>query len=165
VAANLLKWHWWRFNARGFFWGMLAGIVPAIALAVLKSAGVLKGLDLYYWPLIFLLSLAGSVLGSYSAPPTEEATLQSFYRVVRPWGWWGPVYRQVLEQDPGFQKNPNLARNLFNVVLGIIGQLCLTILPMYLVLWLKLPLLITVIILSLIILILKRTWWDRLKEY
>ena len=25
VAANVLKWHWWRFNASGFFWGMLAG--------------------------------------------------------------------------------------------------------------------------------------------
>ena len=70
VAANLLKWHWWRFNASGFFWGMLAGIVPAIALAVLKSIGVLSGLDLYYWPILFVLSLAGSVIGSYAAPPT-----------------------------------------------------------------------------------------------
>ena len=36
---------------------------------------------------------------------------------------------------------------MFNVVLGIIAQCCLTMLPMYLVLWMKLPLLITVIIL------------------
>ena len=34
---------------------------------------------------------------------------------------------------------------MFNVVLGIIAQCCLTILPMYIVLWLKLPLLITII--------------------
>ncbi len=45
VAANMLKWHWWRFNANGFFWGMLAGILPAIALAILKSFDVLQGLD------------------------------------------------------------------------------------------------------------------------
>ena len=75
VAANMLKWHWWRFNASGFFWGMLAGIIPAIALAILKSFGWLHGLDLYYWPVLFLLSLAGSILGSYAAPPTEEKVL------------------------------------------------------------------------------------------
>lgn len=165
VAANTLKWHWWRFNASGFFWGMLAGIVPAIALAVLKSFGVLKGLDLYYWPLLFLLSMAGSVIGSLLTPPTDEQTLKSFYMTVRPWGFWQPIHQKVLLEDPSFQGNKNFRRNMFNVALGIIGQLCLTILPMYLVLWLKLPLLITVTILLIIILILKKTWWDRLNEY
>jgi Na+/proline symporter len=165
IAANMLKWHWWRFNARGFFWGMLAGIIPAIALAVLKSFQVLTGLDLYYWPLLFLLSLAGSVIGSYSAPPTETRTLMAFYTVVRPWGFWKPIHRQVVAEDPSFTGNGNFRRNMFNVALGMIGQLCLTILPMYVVLWLRLPLLITVGILLIVILILKRTWWDRLNEY
>ena len=144
---------------------MLAGIVPAIALAVLKSFGVLKGLDLYYWPLLFLLSMAGSVIGSLVTPPTEEETLKSFYKTVRPWGFWKPVHQKVLLEDPSFQGNKNFRRNMFNVALGIIGQLCLTILPMYIVLWLKLPLLITAAILLIIILILKKTWWDRLNEY
>ena len=30
VASNLLKWYWWRFNGHGYFWGMLAGLVPAL---------------------------------------------------------------------------------------------------------------------------------------
>jgi len=165
VASNVLKWHWWRFNANGFFWGMLAGIVPAIALAVLKSFDVLSGLDLYYWPVLFLLSLAGSVIGAYAAPPTDMDTLKSFYKSVRPWGFWKPVHEMVVKEDPLFEGNKNFGINMFNVVLGIIGQLCLTILPMYVVLWMKLPLLITIALLSLIILILKKTWWDRLKEY
>jgi len=165
VASNMLKWYWWRFNANGFFWGMLAGIVPAIALAVLKSFEVLKGLDLYYWPLLFLLSLAGSILGTYATPPTDKETLASFYKIVRPWGFWGPVHDLVVKEDPSFVANKNFKLNMFNVVLGIIGQLCLTILPMYIVLWLKLPLLITVVILLIIIGILKKTWWDRLNEY
>jgi len=53
---------------------------------------------------------------------------------------------------------------MFNVVLGIIAQCCLTILPMYFVLWLKLPLLITVVLLMVIILILKQTWWNKLEN-
>jgi len=165
VAANMLKWHWWRFNASGFFWGMLAGILPAIALAVLKSFDLLHGLDLYYWPVLFLLSMAGSILGSYATPPTDTATLMSFYRNVRPWGLWGPVHRLVVAEDPGFAGNENFRRSLLNIVLGIVGQLCLTLLPMYIVLWLKMPLLITVALLVTIILVLKKTWWDRLNEY
>ncbi len=165
VASNLLKWHWWRFNASGFFWGMLAGIIPAIALAVLKSFGVLTGLDLYYWPVLFLLSMAGSIIGTYASAPTDMDTLKSFYTTVRPWGFWKPVHDIVAKEDPSFIGNKNFRINMFNVSLGIIGQLCLTILPMYIVLWFKLPLLITVVLLLIIIVILKKTWWDRLNEY
>jgi SSS family solute:Na+ symporter len=165
IAANMLKWHWWRFNANGFFWGMLSGIIPAIALAVLKSFDILKGLDLYYWPILFLLSLAGSVIGTYATGPTDMPTLISFYKTVRPWGFWKPVHDKVVAQDPSFVGNKNFKINAFNIALGIIGQLCLTILPMYIVLWLKLPLLVTAIILLTIILILKKTWWNRLSEY
>jgi solute:Na+ symporter, SSS family len=164
-AANLLKWHWWRFNARGYFWGMLSGIIPAIALAILKAENVLHGLDLYYWPFIFLLSMAGSIIGSYAAPPTDIAVLTSFYRNVRPWGWWQPIHRHVVNEDPGFIGNRNFRRNAFNIVLGMTAQLCLTLLPMYLVLGFRLPLLINTLLLVLIILILKKTWWDRLNEY
>jgi len=165
VASNMLKWHWWRFNANGFFWGMLAGIVPAIALAVLKYEDVLHGLDLWYWPVLFFLSLIGSVVGSYATPPTDAETLKSFYKTVRPWGFWKPVHEKVLKEDPAFVGNKNFRLNAFNIALGMIGQMCLTILPMYVVLWLKLPLLITAGILLIIIVILKRTWWDRLNEY
>jgi Na+/proline symporter len=165
VAANMLKWHWWRFNANGFFWGMMAGIIPAIALYVLKSFGVLTMLDLYYWPVLFVLSLAGSIIGTYAVPPTNAETLKSFYKTVRPWGFWKPVHELVIKEDPSFERNKNFKLNMFNVVLGMIGQLCLTILPMYIVLWLKLPLLITIGILVVIIMILKRTWWDKLDSY
>ena len=165
IASNMLKWHWWRFNANGFFWGMLSGIIPAIALAVLKSLHILTGLDLYYWPALFVLSLTGSILGTYAAPPTDMDTLKSFYKVVRPWGFWRPVHALIAAEDKSFSANKNFGINMFNVTLGIIGQLCLTILPMYLVLWLKIPLLVAAVILLMIILVLKRTWWDRLGEY
>jgi Na+/proline symporter len=164
IAANMFKWYWWRFNANGFFWGMVCGIVPAIALAALKQLGVIGGLELYYWPILFVLSLAGCFIGTYAAPPTERETLKSFYKNVKPWGFWKPVHAEVVAEDPIFQPNKRFKLDMFNVALGIIGQCCLTILPMYVVLWLKLPLLITVIILIIIILILKRTWWNKLEN-
>jgi Na+/proline symporter len=164
ISTNMFKWYWWRFNANGFFWGMLGGILPAIALPILKHYNVLSGLDLYWWPVIFLLSLIGCFVGTYTAPPTDNAILKKFYTTVRPWGFWKPVHERVIKEDPNFQPNKRFKLDMFNVVLGIIAQCCLTILPMYIVLWLKLPLLITILILAVIIVILKRTWWNKLEN-
>jgi len=165
VAANVLKWFWWRFNANGYFMGMLFGVIPAIALAVLKSLQVISGLDLYYWPLLFVLSLMGCLIGTYAAPPTDITVLKDFYVTVRPWGFWKPVHALALQDDPTLQANTNFKLNMFNVVLGVIAQLCLTILPMYLIMMQKLPMLITIAILAVVIVILKKTWWNKLNEY
>jgi len=164
IAANMLKWYWWRFNANGFFWGMTAGIVPAIALAALKEQQIVQGLELYWWPVIFILSIAGCIIGTYTAPPTDKEVLKKFYSTVRPWGFWKPVHKEVIIDNPSFVPNKRFRLDMFNVVLGITAQCCLTILPMYVVLWLKLPLLVTVAILLVIIVILKKTWWDKLEN-
>lgn len=159
IASNMLKWYWWRFNANGFFWGMMSGIIAALIFPY-----VFDGLPLYNWPLLFLISLAGCFIGTYSAPPTDEAVLKQFYKTVNPWGFWKPIRKKVMEDDPLFIPNKQFGLDMFNVVLGIVAQLCLTILPMYLVLWMKLPLLITIIILAVIVVILKKTWWNKLGD-
>ncbi|MEJ7664671.1 MAG: hypothetical protein WKG07_36730 [Hymenobacter sp.] len=82
--------------------------------------------------------------------------LHNFYRTVRPWGIWGPVLAEVQAQDPTFQPNRNFKRNAFNIVLGIIAQLCLTILPMYLMLSQHVPLLVVVVVLIIVLSILKK---------
>ena len=74
------------------------------------------------------------------------------------------MYERVIAKDASFQANKNFKLDMFNVVLGVIAQCCLTILPMYVVLWMELPLLITVSILLAIVLILKKTWWDKLED-
>jgi len=166
IAANVLKWHWWRFNASGFFWGMLTGIAAAVVFSTLVTLGIMSDGELLYWfPLLFVVSLAGSIIGSYSSEPTDMSVLKSFYSNVRPWGFWEPVKQAVLLDDPTFQTNKNFKLNMFNVVIGTIAQCCLTILPMYLVLQQKTSLLITVILLVVIVAILKKTWWDKLKDY
>ena len=161
VISNVLKWHWWRFNATGFFWGMLSGIGTAMVFSLMIPPN-----ELLNWiPVLFALSLAGSVIGSYASPQTDMEVLKSFYSNVRPWGFWEPVKQAVLADDPSFQPNKNFKINMFNVVIGTMAQLCLTILPMYLVLRQKMPLLCTVGILAVLMLILKKTWWNKLKDY
>ncbi len=159
IAANLLKWYWWRFNASGFFWGMMAGIAAALVFPF-----IFTGLPLYNWPLLFLISFVGCIAGTYAAPPTNRQVLKSFYSKVKPWGFWKPVHEEVMAEDPGFVPNKRFKLDMFNVVLGVIAQTALTILPMYLILWMKLPLLITIALLAIIALILKKTWWNKLEN-
>ena len=160
IAANVLKWYWWRFNANGFFWGMFAGVAGALIFSRLFS-----GIEfLYYFPLLFVISIAGCLIGTFTAPATDSKVLKHFYSTVRPWGFWKPVHELVLADDPSFKANKRFKLDMFNVLLGIIAQLCLTILPMYVVLWMKLPLVITIVILIIIIAILKKTWWDKLED-
>jgi SSS family solute:Na+ symporter len=160
IAANMLKWYWWRFNANGFFWGMLAGTAGALVFSEFLS-----GIQfLYFFPVLFLISLAGCFIGTYTAPATETSTLKKFYSTVKPWGFWRPIHALVIAEDPSFKPNKRFKLDMFNVVIGIIAQCCLTILPMYVVLWMKLPLLITIIILIIIIIILKKTWWNKLEN-
>jgi solute:Na+ symporter, SSS family len=159
VAANCLKWYWWRFNANGFFWGMAAGIIAALLMPYFTV-----GLPLYWWPLLFITSLTASVLGTFLAPPTDAEVLKSFYKTVRPWGFWQPIHDLVLAEDPNFQANKGFKLDMFNVFLGVIAQLCLTALPMYFVLGMNMPLLIVIGIMVVIIVILKRTWWDKLED-
>jgi len=160
VASNVLKWYWWRFNGTGFFWGMVAGIVPALIFPYIFS----ETLDLYYFPLILLIAIAGCIIGTYSAPPTDEETLKSFYKNVRPWGFWKPIHDKVVAEDPSFVKNTNFKRDMFNVGIGTIGQTALVAFPIYIVLRQTLPLMVSLVIIAVCILIMKRTWWDKLEN-
>ena len=159
IAANVLKWYWWRFNANGFFWGMMAGIAAALVFPLLFD-----GLPLYKWPLLFLISIAGCIIGTYTAPPSDEGTLKLFYSTVKPWGFWKPVHDKVMAENPDFIPNKKFGADMFNVLLGIIAQCCLTLVPMYIVLGMQAPLWTVILILTVIIFILKRTWWNKLEN-
>ncbi len=159
TASNVLKWYWWRFNGSGFFWGMVAGIVPALIFPYIFNT-----LDLYYFPLILVISLIGCLVGTYTSPPTDEETLKGFYRNVRPWGFWKPIHEKVVAEDPSFQRNSDFWRDMFNVVVGTIAQTALVIFPIYVVLKKIVPLGISLAIVAVCFVIMKRTWWDRLPD-
>jgi Na+/proline symporter len=160
VAANVLKWYWWRFNGHGFFWGMVGGLIPALSFRFIFE-GVL---DLYTFPLMLLIAVVGCIIGTYSAPPVDEDVLKKFYKNVRPWGFWKPIHDKVVAEDPDFRKNTNFKRDMFNVVIGIIWQTALVIFPIYIVLLEGVPTIISIGIAIISTLILKKTWWDKLPK-
>lgn len=160
TAANILKWYWWRFNAKGFYYGMAVGVFGALVMSRLFT-----GVEYLYWfPVLFLISLAGCLAGTFMAPPTDMHILVRFYRSVRPWGWWQPVKEQALEEDPSFKPNREFKRDMFNIVIGTVAQTCLTIVPMYLVLGMKKEFFTTAALLLVLGFILKKTWWNKLEN-
>jgi solute:Na+ symporter, SSS family len=160
IAANVLKWHWWRFNGHGYFWGMLAGIIASLVFPVIWP----KALPLYYFPLMFLVSLSGCIIGTLATPPADWKVLENFYRTTRPWGLWKPVHERVVAEDPGFARNRDFKRDMTNVSVGIIWQLCLTIVPLYIVMKQGFPLAVAVVLLLLTTAFLKKNWYDKLEK-
>lgn len=160
VISNVLKWYWWRFNGYGYFWGMVAGIIPALIFPYLFK----DTLDLWYFPWILLISLAGALAGTFLSKPTDEATLKSFYSTVNPWGFWKPIRLKVLSENPDFKPNKNFGIDMFNVLMGTIAQTALIALPIYIVLQKSMPIWISSIIVVISAIVLKRTWWDKLPD-
>lgn len=160
VAANVLKWYWWRFNGNGFFWGMVGGLVPALTFRFIFD-GVL---DLYTFPLMLLISVVACIIGTYTAKPVDEDVLKAFYKNVRPWGFWKPIHDKVVADDPGFEANKNFGRDMFNVAVGIVWQTSLVIFPIYLVLMKFQYMAIWIGVAVITSFILKKSWYDKLPK-
>jgi Na+/proline symporter len=174
TASNVLKWYWWRFNGYGYFWGMATGItasltVPAILdrIPALQAFAQQRSVNLEVslgFAVVFLTSLIGCLLGTFLTQPEEEAVLKEFYRRVRPWGFWGPIRERVLREDPSFKPNPDFKRDMFNVLVGVVWQVSLVALPIYIVIQKINYTLIALAVVLVTSLILKLTWYDHLKK-
>lgn len=160
VASNVLKWYWWRFNGYGYFWGMIAGLVPALVFPLIFP----DTLELNYFPLILLISVIGAIAGTYLSGPTDEKTLKSFYTQVRPWGAWKPILYKARSENPSLKPNSDFRKDAVNVVIGIVWQTSLVAIPIYVVLMKWDGALISGAIALVTSVILKFTWWDKLSD-
>lgn len=168
IAANVLKWYWWRFNGQGYFWGMLTGMIPALIFPKLLphlfpsiSSDIIL---LYFFPVLLIISAAGCVAGTLLTKPTDEETLKKFYKTVRPWGFWKPIHEKVVAEDPGFEKNKNFKRDMFNVFVGVVAQTALVALPIFIVIKQWNYLIVTLVITVVACAVLKKTWYDTLES-
>jgi hypothetical protein len=91
----LLRWFWWRITAWSEIAAMASSFVIAVGIAIAQKNGA--GIP-------SSIALIGSVaatsvvwlLVAYFGPPTDRATLLSFYRLVRPGGpGWADIRREA----------------------------------------------------------------------
>lgn len=160
TAPNILKWYWWRFNGHGYFWGMITGIAAALVFPMLFPT--LSALNSF--PFILLLSTAAAIIASLSTAPEPDEILKKFYSTVRPWGFWQPIYEKVFQENPNFKKNKAFKRDMVNIVVGIIWQITLVVIPVYAIIKDFKSLWISIFILIITSIFLKKNWINKLEE-
>jgi SSS family solute:Na+ symporter len=164
AAANVLKWIWWRFNGMGYFFGMLGGLIASIVVPPVFRIFVPGAIDIYMFPVTLFISMSASFLGTLLTRPENMETLKKFYKQTRPWGFWGPVKREVMKEDPSFIPNKDFKRDSFNILIGIAWQMSMVVLPLY---FLSGEYRSSMISLGVFIgtsAILKFTWYDHIKN-
>jgi solute:Na+ symporter, SSS family len=160
TASNILKWYWWRFNGYGYFWGMIFGIAASMVIPIaFPSIPAIMA-----FPYVMAVSLVGCITGSMLTKAEPDPVLMKFYMQIRPWGFWKPVLNKVRVIYPEFQPNRNFPRDILNVVVGVVWQVCLVLLPMSLVTK-EYQLLAGVVGIGILTsIVLKFTWWNNLDK-
>jgi Na+/proline symporter len=95
----ILRWFWWRVNA----WSEIAAMVaPLVAVAVVRATGAVAFPQSLY--VIVAVTTLAWLAATFLTPPVERATLEAFFRRVRPGGpGWRPLAHALPEvrQDRG----------------------------------------------------------------
>jgi solute:Na+ symporter, SSS family len=119
---------------------------------------------LYTFPASFGVSLIACVAGSLLTKPEDDETLLKFYTSVKPWRFWKPVLKMAREKYPEFKENKAFKRDLFNVMTGIIWQLSIIALPIYIVVQEQTSIIVSAGIFVICSLILHKTWYKKLEN-
>lgn len=127
----MLRWFWWRINA----WSEIASMISALILAngflFVKwfynfgwiSESLLNQVNGWYHEdvaliraaILLLLCTVISLIVTFMTKPVENDKLLSFYKKVRPKGWWGPIAAQV----PELVDHSSSQNSWFGFILGV----------------------------------------------
>ena len=125
---QVIRWYWWRFNGYGFAIGTTVGMIAAVLtkafggpIAEYNSFLIASG-----------SSLVGCIIGTYLTPPTESAVLSHFYKVTRPFGFWGSV-RTEIPTDVLHQINEENRRDIIAIFFAVPWQVVLFLTGMMIV--------------------------------
>ncbi len=91
----ILRWFWWRINAWCEIAAMVSSFAISIAFLVLEKQGFHLASHVRLI-LIMLFTTACWLVTAYAGPRTDEATLVTFYRKVKP---FGPGWRRFREAE------------------------------------------------------------------
>lgn len=125
IVPQVIRWYWWRFNGYGFAYGTLAGMVLAIG-----QRFIAPGLaELYSFSMIaggtFIICITVSLL----TEKTTDTVLTRFYRITRPFGFWGPVRKLFRKKDID-EINKENRRDILSICIAVPWQIILFLTPM-----------------------------------
>ena len=129
----VLRWYWWRFNGYGFAIGTGAGLLAAILTkAVILPVLNMPQLQEYILFLVpSICSFLGCIFGTLLTPATNLEVIDNFYRVTRPFGFWGVVSQNLPTNIQVKIKREN-RRDIMATLIAIPWQLVLFLMGMML---------------------------------
>ncbi len=121
----VLRWYWWRFNGYGFAIGTAAGMLAAIVTKAFIINNIDSQLQEYALFLIpSISSFVGCIIGTFTTRPTDLQVIDNFYKVTRPFGFWGIVRKNLPANIQQKIKNEN-RRDIVSTLIAIPWQLIL----------------------------------------
>lgn len=113
----ILRWYWWRINA----WSELTATLVPLVLAALAFLGIpvpglLDPFPTNLFAVVSYTTLAWVTVTLFT-PPTDEATLDAFYRRVRP---IGPGWRPVAARHPDLQPETSIGALAIDWLAGVV---------------------------------------------
>ncbi|MDJ0556812.1 MAG: sodium:solute symporter [Microcoleaceae cyanobacterium MO_207.B10] len=129
----VLRWYWWRFNGYGFAIGTGAGLLAAILTkAVILPVLNMPQLQEYILFLVpSICSFLGCIFGTLLTPATNLEVIDNFYRVTRPFGFWGVVSQNLPTNIQAKIEREN-RRDILATLIAIPWQLVLFLMGMML---------------------------------
>lgn len=120
----ILRWFWWRINAFTEIVAMIASLIIASYLTFIHdSLGVMP---MEPWMKIVAGAVITTIIwiaATYFTPPTDDATLRRFYRIIEPGGnGWDSVVNKANQEGDPIEKNVGqLPLEIFAMILGCIA--------------------------------------------
>jgi SSS family solute:Na+ symporter len=120
----ILRWYWWRINA----WSEIsATVAPFIAFGTITYYNN-QNITQIIFPNSFFITVAFTTVVwltvTFLTKPTHIDTLESFYRAIRPNGFWEPI-RLLTNLEKPTQNMPNLFLAWFLGVILVYAMLFL----------------------------------------
>ena len=125
IIPQIIRWYWWRFNGYGFAFGTLAGMVLAIGQRLIAPEIPEYTSFIFIAGGTFIMCITVTLLTS----PTESKVLAKFYKITRPFGFWGPV-RSLFRRDDIDRINSENRRDILAVCIAVPWQIILFLTPM-----------------------------------
>jgi Na+/proline symporter len=127
LVPATLRWHYWRFSAKAFVWGMGLSAVLVVSRKFVFSdfsASTSLAVDMS-------LCLLTTLIMAALTKPADMEVLLRFYTRVRPFGFWGPVRKEAVRRGLVPAKDPMPSIDALNGLLTAVFQFALALIPFY----------------------------------
>ena len=119
----ILRWFWWRINAYSELAAMVVSFVVALYFELVYTGDMPDHLRLLTG---IGITTAGWVLVTFLTPASEQSTLVSFYRLIKPHaaGWQPVIHRAINELQLDAEHQPvtgKLPLEIMSMVAGCFG--------------------------------------------